>query len=147
MVFRSRGMSAVILAAVAKRLAWPEQGPSAYRTWGLGLCRIQDSDLGRSIRMTSDRKKPGVAFWATVVLVVVLVGYPLSFGPAAWLAIRTGNLKLVQGWFWAPLETVVVHGPDQLVTRYNEFVFWWMATAGGEPEYEIGPAFRSSADE
>jgi hypothetical protein len=32
--------------------------------------------------MTSDRKKPGVAFWATVVLVAVLVGYPLSFGPA-----------------------------------------------------------------
>ena len=34
--------------------------------------------------MTSDRKKPGVAFWATVALVVVLVGYPLSFGPACW---------------------------------------------------------------
>jgi len=28
------------------------------------------------------RKKPGVAFWATVVMVVVLVLYPLSFGPA-----------------------------------------------------------------
>jgi len=33
----------------------------------------------------TDRKKPGVALWATVVLVVVLVGYPLSFGPACWL--------------------------------------------------------------
>ena len=31
--------------------------------------------------MSSDRKKPGVAFWATVVVVVVLVAYPLSFGP------------------------------------------------------------------
>ena len=30
----------------------------------------------------TDRKKPGVAFWATVVVVVVLVAYPLSFGPA-----------------------------------------------------------------
>ena len=30
--------------------------------------------------MTSDRKKPGVAFWTTVVVVVLLVGYPLSFG-------------------------------------------------------------------
>ena len=30
--------------------------------------------------MTSDRNKPGVAFWATVVVVVVLVAYPLSFG-------------------------------------------------------------------
>ena len=38
--------------------------------------------------MTSDRKKPGVAFWATVVVTVVLVGYPLSFGPACWITSR-----------------------------------------------------------
>jgi hypothetical protein len=38
------------------------------------------------------RKKPSVAFWATVALVVVLVGYPLSFGPACWL-VGTGVLK------------------------------------------------------
>ncbi len=35
--------------------------------------------------MTPSRKKPGVAFWATVVVVVGLVAYPLSFGPACWL--------------------------------------------------------------
>jgi hypothetical protein len=34
--------------------------------------------------MTCDRKKPGVAFWATAVVVVVLVAHPLSFGPACW---------------------------------------------------------------
>ena len=33
----------------------------------------------------TDSKKHGWAFWATVGLVVVLVGYPLSFGPACWL--------------------------------------------------------------
>jgi hypothetical protein len=33
----------------------------------------------------TERKKPGVAFWATVVLVLMLVGYPVSFGPACWL--------------------------------------------------------------
>jgi hypothetical protein len=32
----------------------------------------------------TDRKKPGVAFRATVVVVVVLVASPLSFGPACW---------------------------------------------------------------
>ena len=37
--------------------------------------------------MTSDRKKPGVAFWASVVLVAVLA-YPLSIGPACWIASR-----------------------------------------------------------
>jgi hypothetical protein len=37
----------------------------------------------------TDRKKPGVAFWATVVVVVALVmGYPLSIGPAIWLTAR-----------------------------------------------------------
>jgi hypothetical protein len=39
--------------------------------------------------MTSDRKKPGVAFWATVVVVALLVSYPLSFGPACWINCRT----------------------------------------------------------
>jgi hypothetical protein len=34
--------------------------------------------------MTTDHKKPGLAFWATVVVVVVLVAYPLSFGPVCW---------------------------------------------------------------
>jgi hypothetical protein len=37
---------------------------------------------------SSSPKKPGVAFWATVVVVAVLVGYPLSFGPACWLTDR-----------------------------------------------------------
>lgn len=34
----------------------------------------------------TDRKKLRVAFWTTVGLVVVLVTYPLSFGPSCWLA-------------------------------------------------------------
>jgi hypothetical protein len=39
--------------------------------------------------MTPDRKKPGVAFWASVVLVVGLA-YPLSIGPAGWITSRAG---------------------------------------------------------
>ena len=34
--------------------------------------------------MTSPRK-PTAGFWITVGLVAVLVGYPVSFGPACWL--------------------------------------------------------------
>ena len=32
----------------------------------------------------TDRKQPTARFWITVALVVVLAGYPLSFGPACW---------------------------------------------------------------
>jgi hypothetical protein len=50
--------------------------------------------------MTSDRKKPGVAFWATVVVVVVLVAYPLSFGPACWISSRVkADEKFVNGFY------------------------------------------------
>ena len=49
--------------------------------------------------MTPSRKNPGVAFWATVVVVVVLVAYPLSFGPACWLASR----DLLPAWAVLPL--------------------------------------------
>ena len=41
--------------------------------------------------MSEPKKKPGVAFRATVVVVVVLMGYPLSFGPACWISSRTGK--------------------------------------------------------
>jgi hypothetical protein len=59
--------------------------------------------------MTS-RKKPGVAFWATVVVVVVLVGYPLSIGPVLWLADRQmipDAAKKQVGLIYAPLAWVV----------------------------------------
>jgi hypothetical protein len=36
----------------------------------------------------SDRKKPGVAFWATAVVVCLPVLYILSIGPAYWLSTR-----------------------------------------------------------
>jgi len=40
--------------------------------------------LATKFQMTASRKKPGVAFWATVVA-VVFVAYPFSFGPACWI--------------------------------------------------------------
>ena len=33
-----------------------------------------------------DRNKPTAGFWITVALVMVLLGYPLSFGPACWVS-------------------------------------------------------------
>jgi hypothetical protein len=48
------------------------------------------------IAMTIDRKKPGVAFWATVVVVVVLFAYPLSYGPWLWICGATNPPDLIR---------------------------------------------------
>jgi hypothetical protein len=64
--------------------------------------RIRDLASGRhcavrkiplAVTQMTDRKKPDVAFWATVGLVVVLVGYPLSFGPACWISSYYGQYR------------------------------------------------------
>src|SRR5262245_63765989 len=72
--------------------------------------------------MTS-HKKPGVAFWATVVVVVVLVAYPLSFGPACWLC-EKGALSQRIGWtMFRPVTWLVLHGPrpvSSLIQAYAE---------------------------
>ena len=57
--------------------------------------------------------KPTAGFWITVALVAVLVGYPLSYGPAR-AAI-------------APRE--LLPGPDPVVDAYRAFyqpIFWTM---------------------
>ena len=57
--------------------------------------------------MTS-RKKPGVAFWATVGLMVV--GYPLSFGPAAKIAQLTG-----QYWIMLPYYPICLLADSRII--------------------------------
>jgi hypothetical protein len=52
----------------------------------------------------TDRKKPGVAFWATVVVVVVLA-YPLSFGPVLWIDSQ-GDDSIIPDWAVAALDTL-----------------------------------------
>ena len=80
--------------------------------------------------MTSDRKKPGVAFWATVVVVVGLMAYPLSFGPACWLTSQQvgfptsppphEQMPRVMMVYW-PLGRVAVSN-----SAVSKPVRWWM---------------------
>jgi hypothetical protein len=52
----------------------------------------------------TDRTKPGMAFWATVVVVVAMILYPLSMGPAFYLADWLGNTSFMV--VYVPLEWV-----------------------------------------
>jgi hypothetical protein len=60
--------------------------------------------------MGEDRKKPSVAFWVTALLVAVLTGYLLSFGPACWIASRTriDENAIFRAVYW-PLGWLIHH--------------------------------------
>ena len=61
----------------------------------------------------TDRKKPGVAFWATVGLVVVLL-YVASFGPACWIISRIKNptAKYAEIIYWPILRIAALDHCD-----------------------------------
>jgi|GEM_PF-4235741 len=104
--------------------------------------------------MCEYRKKPGVAFWATVVL-VVLLAYPLSWGPVAWARSRqyTGDtLDRAILVLYAPLFEI--RRLPVLDPLFDAYTRWWYPTAtasctnpgpirGVEPEW---PAFAKSHD-
>ena len=72
--------------------------------------------------MTS-RNNPGVAFWATVLVVVVLMAYPLSFGPACWLVRRELLSPVVAAHFYRPLISF-----DRLPSWISQAVCWYGGT-------------------
>jgi hypothetical protein len=73
----------------------------------------------------TDRKKPGVSFWASVVVVVVLL-YPISFGPACWLATLDAatNERLAPRMYW-PIGRAFTKAP-----RTIKGAIHWYATLG-----------------
>jgi hypothetical protein len=90
--------------------------------------------------MGDDRKKPGVAFWATVGLVVVLVGYPLSFGPACWINQRKGIGGPAIATVYRPIAWVYAHAGEPI----RRFIGWY-ASFGAELKFygwsDYGPVW------
>jgi hypothetical protein len=89
--------------------------------------------------MTPSRKQPGVAFWATVVLVVALVAYPLSFGPWCWCTSRLkGEIRSVPP----------VYGPITLLAETGRpagHAIRWYASLCAPDDWELfwsSPAIR-----
>jgi hypothetical protein len=77
--------------------------------------------------MPPDRKKPGLAFWAIVVVVVGLVAYPLSFGPVCWLVNRDVLPQPVFKCVFGPCGYVAILLPESVLTA-------WGYTCGGAEE-------------
>ena len=76
------------------------------------------------------RKKPGVAFWATVIVVAVLLAYPLSFGPACWCfakepAVWEGCVgtrpKVAPHAYW-PIGWLAKNGPRPV----HDAIYWYV---------------------
>ena len=79
-----------------------------------------------------DRKKPGVAFWATVVVVMALmVAYPLSIGPME----RLDDRGQLPSWadkpiavFDAPLDWIIQHSVAARMAA-DWYIGLWVADA------------------
>ncbi len=79
--------------------------------------------------MTSDRKKPTAGFWITVVLVAVLVGYPLSWGPVDSLLWRGYADGSIPEWllgcmadYLLPMQWALDNSPE----RISGLIRWYM---------------------
>jgi hypothetical protein len=72
--------------------------------------------------MTS-HKKPGVAFWATVALVVVVL-YVLSVGPVCWLSSRANSGASAVSSIYQPLIWIVYR------SEVAEDALQWYSRAG-----------------
>jgi hypothetical protein len=83
--------------------------------------------------MSQDRKKPGVTFWITLALVAVLVGYPLSAGPAFWIYIKTGEPlwagTALETIYW-PLSESLGAGPRIIWDAFTWYMHLWGVNMG-----------------
>src|SRR5262249_47774834 len=66
--------------------------------------------------MSSSCKQPSAVFWAVVVVVLAVMGYPLSFGPTCWLC-ENGVIPQRTAWLlFRPCTWLCVNGPRPVAT-------------------------------
>jgi hypothetical protein len=90
--------------------------------------------------MTAERKKPTAAFWITVALVAVLVGYPLSQGPMLWVYIAHSEPVWMDPLLHAyrPINILKSCLPRSASKPYRKYCFWWIGRAMQSPSRERG---------
>jgi hypothetical protein len=77
------------------------------------------------------RKKPGVAFWAAVVLAAV-VAYLLSIGPACWFTCRAERGEELVSTLFRPILRNVSSDRSQPLRR---LVFWYSQWGCSDPRW------------
>src|SRR5579872_7097424 len=82
-----------------------------------------------TVRIINRREKPGVAFWATVGLVVVLLGCSLSDGPMMWIWMRLDGpewLYVAMKYVYAPYYWALNSSPAWLQDAHLSYLLWWI---------------------
>ncbi len=74
--------------------------------------------------MDDNRKKHGPVFWAIVALGVIL-GYPLSFGPACWISERLEDDGKVLSCLYSPVIRIFVLGKSQTARDMAMKYLYW----------------------
>ena len=89
----------------------------------------------------TDRKTTTAGFWVTVALVAVLLGYPLSFGPACWITSRINAGSSAIPVLYGPLTWTMSPKDEATINRVST----WYAKVGAAENWEWG-AVSDSAD-
>lgn len=80
----------------------------------------------------TEHNHPTAGFWIAVALVVVLLGYPLSFGPACWLCdhgfVKEGDATLAAlRVVYSPIAWIHDHGPQPVKHSVEWYASLWGA--------------------
>jgi hypothetical protein len=94
-----------------------------------------------TVRLVNRRKKRSATFWVTLLVLAVLVGYPLSFGPAFWLYSRlmTTPIGHFANRFYHPIILTWRSGPEWIAGPIG-----WYANAGAY--FKLYPAQSFGGD-
>jgi hypothetical protein len=76
-------------------------------------------------------KKPAT-FWATLALVAILVGYPLSFGPAFWVSSQLESGTPFVTSVYKPILRAWLRGPAAV-----RAIIIWYARLGAKPDWDF----------
>ena len=79
----------------------------------------------------TDRKRPTAGFWITVAVVVVLAGYPLSFGPFLWLNSNhffPDPLVRTLAVFYWPIDWLYHISPQAVREAFKWYIGIWQSS-------------------